>query len=106
MSNVKIKVGFVTPGYAAWVPKSNLIVVADEKHATNRRLIAHELQHVKQHRKYGLFFYLAYAIGWAKAGFSYWDNWMEREAREAEQEPRMLMWADRVIKESGFADEQ
>jgi len=101
--NPKIKVGFVTPGYAAWVPLPNLILVAHEKYASNRALIAHELQHVKQHRKLGPFFYLAYLIGWVRAGFSYRKNWMEVEARAAETDYRMLSWAERVIKENGYA---
>lgn len=99
---VKIRKGFVTPGYIAWVPKPNLIIVAEERYARNQRLIAHELQHIKQHEKYGLAFYPMYLWGWIRAGFNYRRNWMEREARLAENDPAMLSWAKTVIKQNGY----
>ena len=97
---IKIREGFVWPPYSAWVPKRDLIIIAQERFGRNERLIAHELQHVKQHRKYGPFFYPIYALGFIRAGFSYYDNWMERQARGAESDPQMLAWAREVIKDN------
>ena len=98
--SLQIKVGFVWPGYAAWVPNKNTIIIAKPEYATNERLITHELAHVKQHRQYGIWFYPAYILGFIRAGFNYKNNWMEKEARKAENNPQMRRWARKVIREN------
>ena len=54
----------------------------------NRRILRHELEHVRQAARWGVFFPLAYlaASGYAVArgGHSYWDNRFEVAARRAE----------------------
>ena len=56
--------------------------------AANRRILRHELEHVRQAACWGIAFPLAYLIasGWALARGrgAYWDNWFEVAARRAE----------------------
>ncbi len=41
----------------------------------------HEMVHWVQYRRYGsIGFYIEYALAWIKGGFSYDNNWMEKEA--------------------------
>ena len=85
----------LTPGAAAWVPLPGLIVFARPEYITIR-LLAHELQHVRQWAYEGWTFPLKYAWAWARAGFSYRDNPYEIEARRAEADTDMLLWASDV----------
>ena len=90
-----IQTNAVPPGAAAWVPKKRTILVRPQ-HARNKRLMAHELQHVRQAEKAA--WPLAYVIQWMRSGFSYTNMPYEVEARAAETQPHMLQWADEVIK--------
>jgi hypothetical protein len=47
-----------------------------------KRLLVHELVHVLQYRKFGteMAFACAYGIGFAKGGFKYRDNPLEKQA--------------------------
>lgn len=92
MIPVRIKRGWVPGGKAAWVPKPRTIVLA-EGVEPSVKLIAHELCHVQQYERLGYFFYLSYVIGWASAGFSYANNWMEREAVDCAKRYKMQSWA-------------
>jgi Zn-dependent protease len=89
---------FVPLGMAAWVPWPNLILVADNKHLT-RRLIAHELAHVDQWKRYGFFFPLLYLLQWVIAGFSYTHIRFEQDARVAEENQRYLIRAKELLDE-------
>lgn len=62
-----------------------------------RQLIAHELRHIFDRRRWQYLWLLAYGGAWVIAGFSYKRNWFERKAREAESDPVFLMLADGVI---------
>lgn len=99
MKNPTIKIGFVWPGSAAWVPNANTILVRNENLATNQRLIAHELKHIKQARQLGMFFIPLYILRWVFAGFSYTNHPMERAARQAEDDHYYIQWAKEIIKE-------
>lgn len=47
---------------------------------------AHELEHWKQYQRMGtLTFYGNYIVGWIVSGFSYENNWMEKEANNTSQ---------------------
>lgn len=48
----------------------------------NEDLHRHELVHWEQYRRMSTIgFYTRYLFGWVRAGFNYFDNWMEQEAR-------------------------
>jgi hypothetical protein len=69
----------------AGLPVSNAIFVRDpwdETDATDRELMAHELVHVLQYRRFitESGFACAYGIGYAKSGFDYRTNPLEAEA--------------------------
>lgn len=54
----------------------------------SNRLLRHEARHVRQWRWCGyVLFPLAYLIGWVLGGFSYFNNWFERDARAHEKAP-------------------
>ena len=99
--SVKIRQGFVTPGYAAWVPFRRTIIYNKNVDVT-RRLIAHELVHVVQHERYGLMFYPRYFWGWVRAGFDYFYIPMEMEARKGEKESFYLSWAEELMRKHGL----
>lgn len=94
-----IKVGWVPPLADAWVPLPETIIVKKPEFAYNLRLMTHELEHVHQYRRYGRWFWLVYFIGWVTGGFSYRNNWMEREARAALENHARIAEAKRWIRE-------
>ena len=55
--------------------------------------LAHELRHIIQRHELGWRFLFAYITGYILSGFDYEDNWMEKEAREAEHDPEYLALA-------------
>ena len=63
------------------------LIVAQHNAAT-RRIVRHELEHVRKAARWGLFFPLVYllASAWAalRGGRAYWDNYFEVAARQAE----------------------
>lgn len=64
------------------------LVIARRGSAT-RRILRHEVEHVRQATRWGVVFPLVYLVasGWAvlRGGRGYWDNWFEVAARRAEQ---------------------
>lgn len=90
----------VPPGAAAWVPWPRRILWRP----TTRPyvgLMAHELQHVLQAERYGAAWPLVYAAQWARVGFRYRAMPFEIEARRAEGDAEMRLWASDVLKEAG-----
>ncbi len=63
------------------------LIIAQHDGATHR-IVRHELEHVRQAARWGLFFPLVYlaASAWAalRGGRAYWDNYFEVAARQAE----------------------
>jgi hypothetical protein len=95
---VTLKPGFVIKGYAGWVPLPRTIIHA-RNYKPNLRFVAHELMHVHQWHKYGWAFPLVYAYHWVIAGFSYWNNALEVEARAAENDEHYIEWARVILTE-------
>jgi len=64
-------------------------VVIAGHHGLSMRVLTHELAHVRQAARWGIFFPLAYlaASGWAalRGRDAYWHNWFEIAARAAEK---------------------
>lgn len=98
---VTIRKGFVFPGFWGWVPFPRLIVY-NPKFSVSRSIIAHELMHVTQWERYGVFFLFLYFFQWVFCGFNYWEIPMEKEARAAEQSMEYLFWADEVLRRNGM----
>jgi fatty acid desaturase len=94
---VTLKKGFVFPGFAGWVPLPGLIIY-NPKYGLGRHFIAHELMHVTQWNRYGVWFLFLYVFQWVSVGFSYWNIPLEVEAREAESNHEYLLWADEILR--------
>jgi hypothetical protein len=94
---VKLKAGFVMPGFMGWVPLPRLIIF-NPKYQVTRRFVAHELMHVIQWERYGITFIPRYLYQWMSVGFSYTNIPMEKEARAVESNAAFLEWADEVIR--------
>jgi hypothetical protein len=99
--SVRIKKGFVFPGFWGWVPLPRLIVY-NPKYSVSRTIIAHELMHVTQWERYGILFLPFYVFQWVRAGFNYWEIPMEKEARASELSKDYLVWADEVLRKNGM----
>lgn len=93
---VRITRGITPPGAAAWVPLPRTIVAAPSTPLT-RRLVAHELEHVRQWEHHGWSFPIRYALAWVRAGFNYERIPCEIAARAAELDLATLAWADEVL---------
>ena len=70
-----------------WVPYFDGVTIGGHiyikwKHQRDRTLYHHEMAHVLQQREYGWLFYPAYIWAWIMAGFSYYGNRFEIDARE------------------------
>ena len=96
---VIVRTHLVPPRASAWVPVPRRVLVRPQ-HATDERLIAHELQHVLQHERIGRAFLLVYVWQWVRVGFRYRAIPLEVEARRAESEPSMRAWAAELIRGS------
>ena len=74
------------PRYAAMAVGE---VIFARNRADMRTHLAHELEHVRQSRKLGVLFPLAYLASslWcvATGKRAYWDNWFEKAARRVER---------------------
>lgn len=95
-----IRTNWIFPPQAIAQTWGNRILVRPNV-ALTRSLIAHELAHVDQWGRLGWRFPLVYLWHLARAGFDPHDNDhgnpLEVEAHAAEDDPRYLMWADRVL---------
>lgn len=76
---------------------SNRTIYVTERTRLTTKLLAHELCHVIQRERLGAGFLFVYLLGWIEAGFVYKDNPLELEARDAEQDPFYLSWAERIL---------
>jgi hypothetical protein len=93
---IYIKENSVIARIAAWKMKSGRIAVvigktihlhniSREEFIENRRWVSHELEHIRQYRRYGLIpFIIRYLIESARSG--YHNNKYEIAARNAERE--------------------
>ena len=63
----------------------HLFNITPDEFYQSPRLIRHELKHVEQYRRLGLFRFLA-LYGWYSLKYGYYNNPLEVEAREAENE--------------------
>ncbi|MCU0387366.1 MAG: DUF4157 domain-containing protein [Chitinophagaceae bacterium] len=63
----------------------HLFNISQEEFKSSPRLIRHELKHVEQYKRYGLFRFL-WLYGWYSLRYGYYRNPLEVEAREAEKE--------------------
>lgn len=93
---VVIRVGWVPPGSAAWVPRKRLIVIRDPVYLYTA-LVAHELRHVLQRERLGWKFLWTYIWQWARDGFDYHDIDMEERAVDDADHPGLVAWAEELI---------
>ncbi len=94
-----VRVPFLIP---SWVAAQVLIpglIFVKRGVPLSRRLIAHEIAHDDQWRRYGLAFPLVYVWEWIRAGFSYTRNRLEVEARNLERDQAYLNRAWIVIEQ-------
>lgn len=95
---------FLIPTWAlaqVWGP---FILVRRDAHeypkSALRRLLRHEMEHVRQWKRYGVLFPLVYVFNWVRAGFSYTNNELEKRARFYEDFPgRDEYLVNRFLKE-------
>jgi hypothetical protein len=92
---IRIKENSVIARIAAWKLKSGKLAivfgktiylhnVSRKEFLENQRWVKHELEHIRQYRRYGLIsFVIRYLIETAKNGYS--NNKYERQARAAEE---------------------
>ncbi|MGX5818526.1 DUF4157 domain-containing protein [Chitinophaga lutea] len=63
--------------------------VSREAFLRDERWVRHEVRHVRQYRRHGFIVFLwLYLADWVRSG--YYNNRFEREARQAESNPREL----------------
>jgi len=91
-----VRVRRLWPPWVAARANHRTIYLRDDLTLTTR-LLAHELRHIQQREHLGPLFLAAYLLGWARAGFRYERNPLEREAHAAESDPRYLAWADDLL---------
>jgi len=88
-----IKVPFLVPTWAAaqtWGP----IILVNNRYALTTKTLAHELRHYVQSMWFGFILWpAAYLVAWAIGGFSYRNNWFEKDARNHSVDPRYVKWA-------------
>lgn len=86
--------------YAAMAFGNRIFVREGEK--ITKSLIAHELVHVEQYEKMGMFMFLVtWAYEYLKKGY---DNIsLEKEAYDKQHEDYYLAWAESVLKDNGIA---
>ena len=67
--------GITLPPFGIWICKAQL---------NDPHIRAHELVHWQQYKEFSAIgFYVNYVWGWMRGGFSYENNWMEKEAIQA-----------------------
>lgn len=86
----------VPPGFAAWVPLPRLILVAHSE-LLHPEQLAHELRHVIQAERYGVWWPFAYLAQWLAAGRRYDAMPFELEADAAMNDPWYLAWGSAVM---------
>ncbi len=101
MSKVNLKLvhpRWVPGTYTAWVPWFNTILY-DREQRMDKNTVAHELVHVDQWNRYGIFFPIRYAMAWLGGGRTHSGNWMEKEADELASEKKYREKAAELIGE-------
>lgn len=100
MKRVPITIEFVDELWPDWVGArvQGRTIYWKKSIPLNEYNLAHELCHVTQRELFGWRFLFVYLIGFVRGGFTYKNNPLEVEAREASSDPFYLRWARDVIK--------
>lgn len=91
-----VRVPFLIPTWAAAQVLGPNTILVKQSEPLSPGLIAHELAHIDQWRKYGWMFGIRYLLSIAKHG--YYDSPYEAEARAAAKDPAYLARARDLLK--------